>query len=91
MRERTKCNQCDSQFLSSDISSPSCAPLDKVVAPLDKVAYLKPLSNEGSGSPHTNKTNKTLSLLDKKEREKFLEFAMKKVDQLPKRPQLPRK
>ena len=32
-----------------------------------------------------------LSLLDKKEREKFLEFAMKKVDQLPKRPQLPRK
>ncbi len=54
---------------------------------------LEPPPDKGYKEPKNIKNIKnikTLSLSDK-EREKFLEFAMKKVDELPKRPQLPKK
>ena len=59
----------------------------------DHIEVLNPAPGKGfkpSNTIKTIKTSKTLSLTDK-EREKFLEFANKKVDELPKRPQLPKK
>ncbi len=70
--------------------------LTEVMEKLPQTEQIQPLSDIGSKIPQTNKTIKTnkISLSDKEkkyEREKFLEFGMKKVDELPKRPQLPKK
>lgn len=87
MRKSNKCNQCEPQKLSSEIQEKQVVPTDKggnltasfvhrdkVVAPVDKVTYSEPLPCKGFGSPKTNKTiktNKSLSLRQKREREIF--------------------
>lgn len=83
MRESNKNDNCVRQVVSGASSATLC----DSSATLEEV---KPLPDKGFKPSKTIKTSKTLSLPDE-ERERFFEFAMKKVDQLPKRPQLPKK
>jgi MarR family len=93
-------NKIDLACLSSDISDTLCdipdtlCDISDTLCDIsDTVTTLKPASFLGFKPPKTIKTIKTIKTLSlpEKEREKFLEFANKKVDELPKRPQLPKR
>ena len=100
MRTSDKCDNCVRQVVSGDSSATLC---DSSATLCDSSATLcdssatsampEPLSSKGFKPSKTIKTIKTIKTLSlpEKEREKFLEFAMRKAGELPKPPTLPKK